>query len=84
MTKRAARAHLAAALLGTRKAPEPMPASRFMPRCGRAEKVGRLGTPLFEVRGLGFPNQWRRNIHGGQRRCETSTCWVLSMGASAI
>ena len=47
MTKRAARAHLAAALLGTRKAPEPMPASPFVPRCGLAEKVGRLGAPLF-------------------------------------
>ena len=36
----------------TRSAPDPMPASRFMPRCGRAEDVGRLGAPLFEVLGL--------------------------------
>jgi hypothetical protein len=76
MTKRAARAHLAAVLLGTRKAPEPMPASRFMPRCGLAEKVGRLGAPLFEVRGLGWLKQLRPSTHGGQSRCKTSTCWL--------
>ena len=56
MTKRAARAHLAAALLGTRKAPEPMPASRFVPRCGLAGEVWRLGTPHFGWGGLGYLN----------------------------
>ena len=57
MTKHASRAHLAAALLGTREAPEPMPASPFVPRCELAEKVGRLGASLFLGLGLGWLNQ---------------------------
>jgi len=60
------------------------PASPFVPRCGRAEKAGRLGTPLFEARGLVCLKQLSPSSHGGQSRCKTSTCWLPSGGLRRI
>lgn len=86
MTKHAARAHLAAPLLGAHKAPEPMPASPLVPRFLRAD--GRARTPLksghpparLRLLGLGRPKQWHPNSHLGRGQCRTGVYWLPAVG----
>jgi hypothetical protein len=51
-----------------------MPASPFVPRFVRAEKVGRVGGSTFEFAWFRLSEKSAQAHHGGRISCKTSTC----------